>query len=251
MQNSPHKQHKSSRAVVVGATSGIGREVALLLARRGWLVAVAGRRTDRLQSLMQQHPNIVAMQSIDINSPEAAHLLHQLATTLGGMDLYFHSSGIGWYNPQLDEQRELQTVVTNGVGFVRMVDAAFSWMARHGGGRIACITSIAGTRGLGAAPAYSSTKRFQSHYLESLSQLARMRRLPIRLTDIRPGFVATDLIAGSSFPFQMHADAVARHIVNAIERGRRVVVVNRLYRLLVVLWMLVPRWLWVRLRWVK
>lgn len=246
-----NKNNSIKHAIVMGATSGIGREVALLLARSGWRVAVAGRRCDRLQSLLQTEENIVEMAQIDINDEAAVEQLHRLVTTLGGMDLYFHSSGIGWYNPTLDSNRELQTVVTNGVGFVRMVDAAFAWMACHGGGRIACITSIAGTRGLGAAPAYSATKRFQSHYIESLSQQARMRRLPIWLTDIRPGFVDTDLIAGSHFPMQMSAAVVARHIVSAIERGRRVVVINSVYRLLVALWALIPHWLWVRLRWVK
>ena len=108
---------------------------------------------------------------------------------LGGMDIYFHSSGIGWQNNLLDEKKEIDTVSTNGLGFVRMVDAAFNWFTARAeqctrkvetSFRIACITSIAGTKGLGAAPAYSATKRMQNHYLECLSQLARMRRLPIR-----------------------------------------------------------------------
>ena len=153
-------------AIVMGATSGIGREVALELARRGWTVGVAGRRAERLSALVCGTEGIVAARAIDVTGEEAPALLEELAAATGGMDLYFHSSGIGWQNLDLEVGKELQTVATNAAGFVRMVDTAFHWMRRHGGGHIACISSIAGTKGLGAAPAYSSTKRFQSHYIE-------------------------------------------------------------------------------------
>jgi len=168
------------------------------------------------------------------------------------MDLYFHSSGIGWQNNSLDIEKELKTVETNGLGFTRMVDTAFNWFATHhqsnSKARIACITSIAGTKGLGAAPAYSATKRFQNHYLECLSQQARMRHLPIAITDIRPGFVKTDLIAGSSYPLQLKPEDVAKHIVSAIENGKEVKVIDWRYDILVFLWRLIPRWLWTRLK---
>ena len=112
---------------------------------------------------------------------------------------------------------------------------------------IACITSIAGTKGLGAAPAYSATKRFQSHYLECLTQQARMRHLNISITDIRPGFVKTDLIAGSSYPLQLDAKEVAKSIVKAMEKGRSVKVIDWRYAILVFLWRLIPRWIWTRM----
>lgn len=252
------------RAVVMGATSGIGMEVARLLARSGWIVGIAGRRVDRLLEVEASENNILCHKAIDVTCGNAPGLLAELIEELGGMDLYFHSSGIGWQNNLLDEEKEIRTVETNGVGFVRMVDAAFNWFsARAAGGespsgiasvssakpfRIACITSIAGTKGLGAAPAYSATKRMQNHYLECLSQLARMRRLPIRITDIRPGFVATDLISGNSYPLQLRAADVARHIVRAVERGSQVVTIDWRYAILVFFWRLIPRWLWIRLR---
>lgn len=232
----------------MGATSGIGLEVAVQLARSGWTVGVAGRRTNRLEELLRQTEGIVAFRSIDVNKPDAPNQLTALVNDLGGMDLYFHSSGIGWQNEQLDAEKELRTVETNALGFTRMVGAAFRYFSEHGGGHIACISSIAGTKGLGAAPAYSATKRFQNHYLESLSQLARMRQLPISITDIRPGFVATDLIAGSRYPLQLRAQDVARSIVKAITKKREVAVIDLRYRLLVAVWRLVPRWLWVRMR---
>lgn len=255
----------------MGATSGIGQEVAKLLAANGYEVGIAGRREERLVQMAQATPGIVAHRQIDVIKEDAPTELQKLIEELGGMDLYFHSSGIGWENVALDADKELKTVETNGVGFVRMVSAAYNWFAEQRAdeakqraegaeqrasskerkARIACITSIARTRGLGAAPAYSATKRMQAHYLECLSQQARMRHLNIGITDIRPGFVATDLIAGSHFPLQLKAEDVARTIVRAIERGSEVVTIDWRYRLLVAAWQLIPRWLWVRLTAIK
>ena len=241
----------AKKAIVMGATSGIGMEVAKLLAAKGWQVGIAGRRIERLQALISQG-GITCYQQIDVTSPDAPAQLLELINKLGGMDLYFHSSGIGWQNNSLDIEKEMKTLETNGLGFTRMVDTAFNWFATHhqnnSKARIACITSIAGTKGLGAAPAYSATKRFQNHYLECLSQQARMRHLPIAITDIRPGFVKTDLIAGSSYPLQLKPEDVAKHIVNAIENGKEVKVIDWRYDILVFLWRLIPRWLWTRLK---
>ncbi len=235
----------------MGATSGIGCEVAKLLASKGYQVAIAGRREARLNELQSAVPGIVASKVIDICSDEAPQLLLQLAHEMGGIDLYFHSSGIGFQNLSLNEEKEMSTVETNALGFTRMIGTAFRYFTDKGSGHIAVISSIAGTKGLGAAPAYSATKRFQTHYLECLSQQARMRQLPVRITDIRPGFVATDLIAGSNFPLQLSADSVAADIVKAVEKGREVVTIDCRYRLLVAFWRLLPRSLWVRLRFVK
>ena len=255
----------------MGATSGIGQEVARLLAANGYEVGIAGRREERLVQMAQATPGIVTHRQIDVTKEDAPTELYKLIEELGGMDLYFHSSGIGWENVALDADKELKTVETNGVGFVRMVSAAYNWFAEQRAdeakqraegdeqragdkerkARIACITSIARTRGLGAAPAYSATKRMQAHYLECLSQQARMRHLNIGITDIRPGFVATDLIAGSHFPLQLKAEDVARTIVRAIERGSEMVTIDWRYRLLVAAWQLIPRWLWVRLTAIK
>ena len=267
----------AKKAIVMGATSGIGMEVASLLAQRGWQVGIAGRRIERLEEVKRNtnllisesskasKGEIACYQQIDVTSPEAPSLLLKLIEKLGGMDLYFHSSGIGWQNNSLDIEKEMKTVETNGLGFVRMVDTAFNWFAQQNLGqepgqgqrqgkdrscdtyRIACITSIAGTKGLGAAPAYSATKRFQNHYLECLTQQAHMRHLPIAITDIRPGFVKTDLIAGSNYPLQLTPQEVARQIVRAIERGKSVKTIDWKYSILVSLWRLIPRWIWTRL----
>ena len=246
----------SRRAIVVGATSGMGAEVARLLAANGWSVGIAGRRLDRLQALASETAGIVMYRQIDVTAEDAGDTLRAFIDEMGGIDLYFHSSGIGKENLPLDIRQELATVATNGLGFTRMIDTAYNYFAetdaqrRRAGmaaGQIAAITSIARTKGLGASAAYSATKRFQGHYLECLTQLAHMRKLSIDITEIRPGFVATDFIAGSNYPLQLSTEAVARDIVKAVVRRKAVVTIDWRYALLVSVWRLVPRWLWVRL----
>ena len=228
------------RAIVIGASSGIGLEVARLLRQKGWTVGAAARRVERLSEF-----DYAAQ--IDVNDEDAGLRLLELVEKVGGMDLYFHASGIGRQNRELQEDIELQTVETNGLGFTRMVGAAYRYMAEHGGGHIAVISSIAGTKGLGPAPAYSATKALQNTYIQSLEQLANARGLNIRFTDIRPGFVATDLLGDDPYPMLLDKTAVARDIVSSIEKRRHVRVIDWRWRAVTWLWRRIPRFVWRRL----
>lgn len=234
----------------MGATSGIGLEVARVLASEGWEVGIAGRREELLNEIKRNTPGIVATERIDVTAQDGPAALLKLIQKMDGIDLYFHSSGIGYQNTELDMERELATVETNAVGMTRMVGAAFHYFEQHPDrkAQIAVISSIARTKGLGAAPAYSATKRYTSHYLECLSQLCHIHRLRhISIHDIRPGFVRTPLISGANYPLQLDARKVALRIVRALERGQSVITIDWRYGLLVFFWRLIPRWLWVGL----
>lgn len=242
--NSP----QAKRAVIIGATSGIGYEVAKLLLAEGWTLGIAGRRKEKLLEFQRKAPERISISVIDIRETNTENSLDTLISELGGMDLFLHSSGIGFQNASLSPDIELNTLETNGTGFVRMVGHAFRYFRNRGGGHIAVISSIAGTKGLGIAPAYSATKRFQNTYIDALEQLSRMQHLHIHFTDIRPGFVATGLLNdGKQYPMLMKPDKVARHIVRAIRRRQRVVVIDWRYRLLVNAWKLIPACIWKRL----
>ena len=142
------------------------------------------------------------------------------------MDIFLLSSGVGSQNRMLNPEIELATVQTNTAGFTRMVVAAYNYFKEQGGGQLVVISSIAGTKGLGAAPSYSATKRYQNTYIEALDQLAQMEKLPIVFTDIRPGFVKTDLLKSGKYPMLMKPEYVARKIVKAIGRKKRRVVID-------------------------
>ena len=236
------------KAVVLGASSGIGMEVCRRLLDEGWTLGVASRRTPLLMQLKEQWPDRVEVATIDVNDEEAPQQLLDLIATLGGIQLFFYAPGIGKQNPSLEADIEMATVNTNAMGFTRMIGTAYRYMAENGGGHIAAITSIAGTKGLGAAPSYSATKAFQNVYIQSLEQQANMRKLPIRFTDIRPGFVDTPLLGdGKKYPLLMDADKVAKDILHAIQQQRHVRVIDWRYRLLVPFWRMIPNWLWRRL----
>ncbi len=235
------------RILIIGATSGIGLEVAKCYLQLGWLVGVAGRREEELEKLRLSAPEQVFTERIDVTADDAPERLQSLIEKAGGMDVFFLSSGIGKQNLSLEADIELRTARTNVEGFIRMTNAAWQYFREQRHGHIAVISSIAGTQGLGSAPAYSATKRFQNTYIDALDQLARMNKLSITFTDIRPGFVATPLLKDANYPLLMKAEDVASQIVKAVSRKQRVVTIDWRYRLLVFFWRLIPRWLWVRL----
>lgn len=232
----------------MGATSGIGRCTAERCIAAGWQVGAAGRRTEALEQLRQLAPERVCTETIDITASEAPAALERLIEKLGGMDVYLHVSGVGSQNPQLDPTVEFDTIRTNVEGFTRMTTAAYRYFAAKGGGHIAVVSSIAGTKGLGVAASYSATKRYQNTYIDALDQLAHMNGQKIRFTDIRPGFVATPLLHdGRHYPMLLTPEYVAARIVRAIERGKRRVTIDGRYAMLVFLWRLIPSGLWSRL----
>ena len=224
-------------------------EVARLLLADGWQLGVAARREAPLQQLKATAPDRVEVMTIDVTQPDAGERLLSLISQLGGMDLYFHASGIGKQNRTLEADIELHTIDTNAVGFTRMIGTAFRYFAKQGKGHIAAITSIAGTKGLGPAPAYSATKALQATYLQALEQQAHQRRLNIRFTDIRPGFVDTALLNGTfKYPMLMKPEAVARDIVSSILRQRHVRVIDARYRVMTFFWRLIPNCIWRRMK---
>ena len=236
------------RIIIIGATSGIGREVAKLYIAQGWQVGVAGRRAEELETLRKEAPEQVSTQVLDVTLEDAPFRLQSLIDKVGGMDLFLLSSGIGKQNPTLTPDIELKTAATNVEGFIRLTTAAYHYFEKQGYGHIAAISSIAGVKGLGIAPAYSATKRFQNTYLDALDQLSRMNGLNIHFTDIRPGFVATPLLKDDNYPLLMKAPQVATSIVKAISKKKRIVVIDWRYRILVFFWELIPHWIWVRLK---
>ena len=240
---------KNKKVVIIGASSGMGMEVAKLLLDEGCQLGVAARREDRLLALKQLAPDRVVTATIDVTAEDAPHRLRSLIDEMGGMDLFFYSSGIGKQNRTLEPDIELNTFNTNAMGFARMIGEAYRYFAERGEGHIAAITSIAGTKGLGPAPSYSATKAMQNVYLQALEQQSNARGLKIRFTDIRPGFVDTALLSGDfRYPMMLKPEMVARQIVRALKSKRHIQVIDWKYSLLTACWRRLPRPLWRHLK---
>ena len=243
------------KAIIIGATSGLGREIAINLLRAGWHVGIAGRREELLKeiALNPEFGTKVAYERIDITTDSAIESVESLLSKLGEIDLFVNVSGIGFQNPTLDPTIEKKIFDVNGYGFMRMVDWAYNYFKRSNRpGHIAVISSIAGTKPLGTAAAYSATKRMQSHYITALAQLARMEQLNIQFTDIRPGFAATDILnPNKHYPMMMAKEYAGRKATEAILRKKRVAIIDWKFALLTFFWSLIPRCIWERLTFVK
>jgi len=233
--------------LIVGATSGIGLECARIFHREGWTVGLMGRREARLEEISAELHDRVFVKPADITKEDAQDRMLELAEEMGGADVIFHVAGYGHQNSDLTPDIEMDTAMTNVAGFVRVIGAAYRYFAERGGGQIAAVTSVAGTKGLGSAPAYSATKRFQSNYLQALAQLSKMKGKNISFTDIRPGFVDTDLLKTGTYPLLMSPKYVAERAFRAICCRKRKVVIDWRYAVTTFFWKLVPDCLWERM----
>ena len=244
------------RAIVIGASSGIGRAVASLLVERGWRVAVTARRSEALDELRVMYgADRVTTLPMDVTKDDATKQLDILLRDFGAPDLFFYASGIGGQNPELDIEKELDIIRTNCEGMVRVVDHFVNYVRRskeYNRGHkahIAVITSVAGTRGIGTAAAYSASKAMQSEYITALAQLSSMERIPVRFTDIRPGFVKTAILNPEKhYPMLISVERAAQHILRGLKLRRRVLIFDWKFKLLVLFWHLIPRFVWERLK---
>lgn len=246
-------------AIIIGATSGIGRELAIRLLGDGWKVGIAGRRVERLEEIAAQFGSErVAIAQMDITREDAVAALDSLLANTGAPDLFLHVSGVGYQNPEMDEAIENQVIQTNCAGMVRIVSHFFNYVKQSPAydkqrrAHIAVVTSVAGTAGLGIAAAYSSSKKMQMTYLSALTQLSRMEKIPVRFTDIRPGFVATEILGDEkNFPLVMPVGKAADCILRGLRRKRRVITFDWKFRVITFLWRLIPRCIWEHLTFIK
>ncbi|MDR1416921.1 MAG: SDR family NAD(P)-dependent oxidoreductase [Prevotellaceae bacterium] len=236
--------------LVIGATSGIGRELCVQYARRGYKVTATGRRQELLASLRESSSNIAtcAMDVVDCN---AAALLQKVADGMGGIDLVILSAGYGDINQELVTAIELRTVNTNVLGFTDCAAAAYHYLKEHGGGMLAGISSIASFRGGSAGPAYSASKAYVSSYMEGLRVLAYKDKANIKVSTIIPGFVDTALAKsvgedGSIF-WMAPVEKAAGQIISGLGRGKKIIYVTRRWRLVAWALRLLPDFIYKRI----
>ena len=185
------------KAIVIGASSGIGRELCKILCRNQYAVGVMARRVHLLDELRNEMGNDVLVGRIDVSDPDAAmDALTKLLEQMGGVELIVISAGTGHLNADLDWSRENEAIKTNVTGFAAVANIAVKHFIANGSGHLVGISSIAALRGGREAPAYNASKAFESNYLEGLRQKVRKLGLPITITDIKPGFVKTAMAQG-------------------------------------------------------
>lgn len=212
----------SCNAWITGASSGIGRELALRLARDGGTVAVSARRRDELDRLVAEVPGRITAHPVDVADADAmARVRAAIKSATGPLDLAVFNAGT-------HEPVDVETfapgpfsrlMAINYMGAVNGIAAVLPGFLARRAGHIAVVSSVAGYRGLPQAAAYGPTKAALINLCEALKP--DLDRFGVHISVINPGFVRTPLTDLNPFPmpFLMEADAAADRIVRGIARG--------------------------------
>lgn len=236
------------KAIIIGATSGIGRALAKVLAENNYILGLAGRRVELLESLRKEIKVETHIKNMDVSRPEEAmKLLDELIAETGGMDLIVISSGTGHINKDLAWDKEKEAIDVNVLGFAAIAGAAMNYFIKQKSGHIVGISSIAALRGSREALAYNASKAFDSNYLEGLRQKACMLKMPITVTDIQPGFVDTAMAKGDVLFWVASPEKAAMQIYRAIRRRRKHAYITKRWRLIAWLLKVMPDWVYNRI----
>jgi len=220
-------------AIIIGASSGIGKELARLLVDDGFKVGITGRRTELLESLKSENPDFFFVKTFDVkDTKRAEEKLEELTSELGGLDLLILSSGTGEINDQLDFDIEIRTIETNVIGWTFISDWAFRYFEKQKWGHLAAISSVGGLRGNRQSMSYNATKAYQINYIEGLRQKATQLKERIFVTDIRPGLVNTNMAKGEGLFWVMPVEKTARQIYEAIKKKKKIAYVTKRWKLI-------------------
>lgn len=228
------------KAIVIGASSGIGKELARLLVNDGYYVAITGRRQEELETIRQTNPDKYFIRQQDVTQIAASEkAFKELVQELKTIDLIVYSSGVGEPNYELDWNKEIPTLETNVLGAVKIYGLAYNLFKSQGYGHLVGISSVAGVRGNRHVPAYFASKAFQSNYLESLWMKAKRSKSSISITDIVPGFVDTKMALGDTFGMAS-LEKATKQIYSAIKRKKKKAYITRRWRLIAGVLRLLP-----------
>ncbi len=230
------------KAIVIGATSGIGRELVKLLVQDNYKVGITGIENDLLEQMQKAYQGKVISKYLDCTVENTAGDLEKLIAALGGLDLMVFSAGIGNLNKNQGYRVENKANRLNVLGFTEIADWSYRFFEKQGHGHLVAISSIAGIRGYHKAPAYHAAKAYQIIYLESLRQKARKTNSGIRITDIRPGFVKTDMTSDKKVFWAAPPEKASRQIYHIIRKRKSIGYVTHRWQLIAFAARLLPSW---------
>ncbi|MFN8309047.1 MAG: SDR family NAD(P)-dependent oxidoreductase [Chitinophagales bacterium] len=236
------------KAIIIGASSGIGKALALELSSRGYHLGISARREELLKQIAGSCSNPVFIKVMDAEKHlELREKLGELIAEMGGVDIVIYNAGIGESSGQWDKENQMHQI--NAIGFAAVANFAFNYFRRNKKpGQIVGVSSVAGTRGMRHAIGYGATKAFMWNYMQGQRHKAAAEKLPITITDIRPGFIATDMTKGQAGMFWVQtAEKAARQIADAIESKRAVAYITRRWWLVGKAFAWVPDFIWHKL----
>lgn len=213
--------------LITGASSGIGRGLAIELSRRGAKVGLIARRADALAEVVGEieaaNGKALALPADVLNADSLRAAADSLRSALGPIDVLIANAGIGATvdGAELKGSTVAGVINVNVLGAANSVEAVVPEMVKRGSGQLVVISSLAAYRGLPKSAAYCASKAAVSAFFESLRLDLQPRGIDV--TIIHPGFIKTPLTAGrhAQMPFLMELDDAVRKIVSAIEKRKK------------------------------
>ncbi|MBV6449432.1 MAG: putative oxidoreductase [Anaerolineales bacterium] len=201
------QNNNRKRAVIVGASSGIGAELARKLADEGYRLMLLARRDGNLKALCDRINSEVGEMRAQYVVHNVAdyqripQIFNQVVDFLGGLDLIVYNSGvlIPVGAQEYDFSKDLETMQINILGAMAWLNPAADYFQKQGAGQIVGISSVGGERGRTGAPAYNTSKAALNAYLESLRN--RLSRRGVNVLTVKPGFISTDMIQNAKTSF--------------------------------------------------
>ena len=227
-------------AVVIGATSGIGRELAQLLEKDNYNVVITGRRSELLETLKSEAPEHYFVFEQDVTDLERTEALFDyLRSNFETVDLIVYNSGIGSANYDLEWKIEFPIIKTNVIAALKVYGLAYNLFREQGFGHLVGVSSVASIRGNRYAPGYFASKAFQASYLESLYMKGKRSKADIYVTDIEPGFVDTKMALGKTF-WMSSVEKATKQIYSAIKGKKKKVYITKRWKLVATAMKFVP-----------
>lgn len=238
----------TKNAVIIGATSGIGKALATILSDNGYRLGLTGRRFNLLEQLANKLPQNTIIQKMDVSkTSDAKKQFEKIVLQMGKLDLVIISAGTGHHNPSLNLELELDTINTNISGFTVIAGAAFNHFSEDSKGHLVGISSIAALRGNATAPSYNASKAYMSNYMEGLRIKALKDNLNITITDIRPGYVDTAMAEGDHLFWVAPPNKAALQIYNAIKSKKSYAYVTKRWLLISWIIRIIPNFLYKKI----
>ena len=188
---------------ITGASSGIGRSLAIKFAKEGWQVAVSARRANLLEELNKQNNNIHSFPLDVVDGKNTAHVFNNIVEKLGSVDICVFCSG--FHNPQADRKIDVEKIKEimeiNFFGTLNCVSAVSEYFKQKKDGQISIVASLAGYRGLPGASGYSASKAALINLAESL--YFDFKRFGVRVSLVNPGFIKTPMTDKNDFHMPM------------------------------------------------
>lgn len=235
------------QGIIIGASSGIGWELAVQLAAKGYQLGLVARRLEKLELLSSSLQGDHFVVQADVSQAEQAQgALSELIETMGNVELIVLNSGVGQQEKKLDWDIQREMIDVNIRGFAALTVVSMNYFRQRGNGHLVGISSVAAHMSGGLAPTYAATKAFVSSYLNGMRSRAEYSKLPITVTTVEPGFVDTPMVQGSPIWTATVEKAVAQ-LVPAILNKKGHIYITKRWQYVAWLLNLMPKWLMRRL----